>query len=62
VGVSSDAPTANASPVRVECGELIIEPELMQPEVYYPVEYEGVTQLVRKTKDGKIEFYEIIRE
>jgi hypothetical protein len=61
VGVSSNAPIA-VSPVRVEGRDLVIEPELMQPELYYPVMYEGIHQLIKKTKDGKIEFYEIIRE
>ena len=61
VGVSSNAPIV-ATPVRVEGRDLVIEPELMQPELYYPVMYEGIHQLIKKTKDGKIEFYEIIRE
>jgi hypothetical protein len=60
VGVSSNAPIV-ITPVRVEGRDLVIEPELMQPEFYYPVTYEGIPQLVKKTKDGKIEFYEIIR-
>jgi len=62
VGVSSNAPIATEyiPPVRVEGRELIIEPGLMVPEVYYPVKYEGVNQLVKKTKEGKIEFYEVI--
>jgi hypothetical protein len=60
VGVSSNAPIV-VTPVRVEGRDLVIEPELMQPEFYYPVTYEGIHQLVKKTKDGKIEFYEIIR-
>jgi len=62
LGISSNAliATEYIPPVRVEGGELIIEPELMLPEVYYPVKYEGVNQLVKKRKDGKIEFYEVI--
>jgi hypothetical protein len=62
LGISSNAliATEYRPPVRVEGRELIIEPELMLPEVYYPVKYEGVNQLVKKRKDGKIEFYEVI--
>jgi len=50
------------SPVRVEGGRLIINADAMQPDIFYPIEYEGVKQLVKKSKDGKIEFYEIVSE
>lgn len=49
-------------PIRVEGERLIIDADAMQPEVFYPIEYEGIKQLVKKTKDGKIEFYEVVQE
>lgn len=48
------------SPVRVDNGRLVVDVDFMKSGVYYYVEHEGVPQLIMKTADGKLEFYEII--
>ena len=58
--LSATAPVLNM-PVRVEDDHLIIEPHAMQIGLFYPVEFEGRIQLIRKTKDAKIEFYEVLK-
>jgi len=61
IQISATAPII-FSPIRVEGGRLIINADAMKPDIFYPIEYEGVKQLVKKSKDGKIEFYEIVSE
>lgn len=57
--VSYTAPVS-AKPVKVEGNRLTIDVENMVPGVFYYFEFEGIPQLVTRTSDGKLEFYEIV--
>ncbi|MEM2941388.1 MAG: hypothetical protein QW304_07570 [Thermoproteota archaeon] len=58
-GTSSNARIID-EPVVVEGNRLKIDVVRMLTGRYYVVEYEGATQLVRKTEDSAIEFYELV--
>ena len=48
------------SPVKVKDNCLVLEQNSMSDDVFYSVKFEGRDLLVKKTKEGRLEIYEVV--